>query len=100
MRFVFLVAVEADTGAMALEARDQWKPLSYPKEAPVKHWPKWAEWLRQLSRPGDTGLGDVIARVIGDENSSAFKAWHLKVFDRECGCKGRQDWLNRNYPIP
>lgn len=100
MRFVFLVAVDADTGAMALEKRAEWKALSYPKEAPVKHWPVWAQYLRQLAKPGDTGLGDVIARTIGYENSGAFKAWHIKVFGKPCGCAGRQASLNRAYPLP
>jgi hypothetical protein len=71
------------------------------KSDPIQthQWPFWAKALKQLSKPEDKGLGDVIARVIGDENSSAFKSWHLETFGKPCGCNGRKSQLNQHYPL-
>ena len=63
------------------------------------HWPVWAKALRQFSNDEDAGIGDVVARIIGDENSLAFKAWHLKTFGKPCNCVGRQNRWNKLYPL-
>ncbi len=61
--------------------------------------PIWAKALKQFSTPEDKGIGDVVARIIGYENSAKFKAWHLATFGRPCGCNGRQARWNRMYPL-
>ncbi len=66
---------------------------------PRDQWPMWAKALAQFATPEDKGLGDVAARIIGDENSSKFKAWHLATFGRPCGCNGRQKLWNQKYPL-
>lgn len=66
---------------------------------PKKEWPLWAKALKQFATPEDKGIGDVIGRVIGPENSEAFKSWHIKIFGKPCGCTGRQARLNKLYPI-
>ena len=62
-------------------------------------WPMWAKMAKFLARPGDKGIGDVIARTIGHENSAAFKVWFKATFNKDCGCSGRQAEWNRLYPL-
>ncbi len=64
-----------------------------------KHWPPWAVALRQFANPEDKGIGDVVARMIGAENSAAFKLWFKETFNRDCGCNGRQKLWNQTYPL-
>lgn len=70
------------------------------KPQPSSEWPIWARALRQLSKPEDKGIGDVVLRIIGNENSEAFKTWHLKIFNRPCNCDGRLAQWNALYPLP
>lgn len=60
-------------------------------------WPMWAVALEKLAHPGDTGLGDVVARTLGS-GGEAFKVW-FKAFGRDCGCTNRQRRLNALYPL-
>ncbi len=66
---------------------------------PSDQWPLWAKALAMKSTPDDKGIGDVVARMIGDENSATFKAWHLATFGTPCGCNGRQKLWNTKYPL-
>jgi hypothetical protein len=66
---------------------------------PCAQWPWWAQWLATKSTPEDKGVGDVVARMIGDEKSDAFKAWFKATFGKDCGCNGRQAKWNRQYPL-
>jgi len=66
---------------------------------PTEQWPLWAKALRQFSTEDDAGIGDVVARIIGDENSEAFKAWHLKTFGKPCNCTARRNRWNKLYPL-
>ncbi len=75
-----------------------------PKPKPVqpiprKEWPLWAKALAQFSKPEDKGIGDVAARMIGAENSEAFKLWFKATFGKDCGCTGRQARYNLQYPL-
>lgn len=62
-------------------------------------WPIWARGLKLAAAQQDKGIGDVVARLIGDERSQAFKAWCKNTFGKECGCSGRQHRWNRMYPL-
>ena len=62
-------------------------------------WPIWAKALKQFAKPEDKGIGDVVARIIGEEKSSAFSAWYLAMFGKPCNCKGRQARWNKLYPL-
>jgi len=47
----------------------------------------------------DAGVGDTVARLIGDELSEAYAKWFERVTgSRECGCSSRREWLNQRYP--
>jgi len=67
--------------------------------AQLEDWPIWAKALKQFATPQDKGIGDVVARMIGDETSAKFKAWHLATFGKPCGCTGRQKLWNTKYPL-
>ena len=75
------------------------KPKSIFGPLPPEQWPVWVKALRQFSTDEDEGIGDVVYRIIGDENSLAFKAWHLKTFGKECNCTARRNRWNKLYPL-
>ncbi len=66
---------------------------------PRKDWPLWAKALVMIAKPEDKGIGDVVARTIGTENSEAFKKWFKATTGKDCGCTGRQARYNLQYPL-
>lgn len=74
-------------------------PDRYDSKPRNHEWPLWAKALKQFAKPEDAGIGDVVARMIGDENSAAFEAWYLATFGKKCGCKGRRKQWNLKYPL-
>ncbi len=68
-------------------------------QIPRDAWPVWAKGFAWLARSQDKGIGDVVARVIGDENSDKFKAWHRMTFGKPCNCTARQATWNAMYPL-
>ncbi len=71
-----------------------------PDPIPREDWPIWAKALAMLAKPEDKGIGDIVARTIGAENSEAFKKWFKATTGKDCGCTGRQRRLNIEYPLP
>jgi hypothetical protein len=71
-----------------------------PKPIAPAEWPLWAQSLAVFAKRGDAGLGDVVARIIGPIGGDAYKEWHLKIFQRPCGCTEKQGDLNAKYPLP
>jgi len=69
------------------------------RAVPLAEWPLWAKALKLLAKPEDKGIGDVVARTIGDEKSQAFKTWYKTTFKKDCGCAGRRAKWNALYPI-
>ncbi len=67
---------------------------------PPDQWPIWVKALKAMATPEEKGIGDVVARMIGDEKSDAFKAWHLATFGKACNCTARRELWNRLYPLP
>ncbi len=77
-------------------------PISKPKDHPAvaySEWPLWTRALSKLAKPEDRGIGDVVARTIGAENSEAFKKWFKATTGKDCGCTGRQARYNLQYPL-
>lgn len=66
---------------------------------PEDKWPLWAKAIRHFAKPEDRGIGDVIRRNFGDENSERFKKWYKATFNKDCGCTGRQARWNRMYQL-
>ncbi len=78
----------------------QQHPNKVPQSIPRDQWPIWAKALARLAKPEDKGIGDVAARMIGAENSEAFKKWYKATTGKSCGCNGRQRRWNIEYPLP
>ncbi len=74
------------------------RPISI-QPIPRKDWPLWAKGLAMMSKAEDKGIGDVVRRLIGEENSEAFKKWFKSTTGKDCGCTGRQRRWNIEYPL-
>ncbi len=70
-----------------------------PQPIPRKDWPLWTKALAMIAKPEDKGVGDIVARTIGAENSEAFKKWFKATTGKDCGCTGRQRRWNIEYPL-
>lgn len=81
--------------------RNNWTdPVSYAQRGlKSPNWPILLQPLKLLAKEGDRGLGDIAFRVIGEANSAKYKAWHLKIFGKPCGCNERQATLNEEFPL-
>lgn len=64
-------------------------PVKYP--LPREEWPTWAKGIAMLGNKTDKGVGSTIERIIGPFGGDAFKAWHQKIFNRECHCTQRRE---------
>jgi len=62
------------------------------------HWPLFAKKALEMAQPGEKGVGDTIARIVGPIGGNAFKAWYHKVTGGSCTCGKRQIELNKAYP--
>ena len=69
------------------------------KETNRPEWPLVLQPMKLLAKPEDTGLGDIVERLIGPIGGEAFKAWYLKTFGKACGCEMRKESWNRRYPL-
>ena len=63
--------------------------IEYPR------WPRILKLIASRRKPGESGLGDTIHRLIpkSDELIARLKAWGI-----DCGCRDRVIWLNLRYP--
>ncbi len=104
--------VEADNALGAIESRKagegiaiaeqtSWRAMSVGRPVSIlpAEWPMWAKALSQFATPDDKGIGDVVARTIGAENSEAFRKWYKATTGKDCGCTGRQRRWNIEYPL-
>lgn len=63
---------------------------------PFDQWPLFARLLAKGRGPGDVGLGDTIARIIGD-TGERFKRVYKRLTGSDCGCANRQAKLNERF---
>lgn len=70
-----------------------------PAPPPPIPWPLPLQPLKLLAIPSDTGLGDIVERIVGPIGGDAFKAWHLRIFGKPCGCQQRKEAWNQMYPL-
>ncbi len=86
--------------AVYAELSNKFSPrTSQIQPIPRKEWPMWAKALAMIAKAEDKGIGDVVARTIGAENSEAFKKWFKATTGKDCGCTGRQRRWNIEYPL-
>ena len=62
-------------------------------------WPAWMKALGLLARPGERGIGDIVARTVGPLGGDAFKRWYKNISGKDCDCPKRQAAWNRRYPL-
>ena len=78
-----------------------WKDYFVSTGPPVQmakpSWPIWAKAVALGKTDSDAGVGDTVERLIGKENSEAFKAFYKKTFGKVCGCNGRKNEWNAKY---
>lgn len=80
---------------------DPGSPPSPPepvKPIPRSEWPIWAKGFALLANKEDIGIGSTIERMIGTDNSEAFKVWYKATFGTDCGCSGRKAQFDQLYP--
>jgi hypothetical protein len=99
MHSAFLPSKARQTGiALATSFIAVAAPLTRVRAVPSQDWPRWAKDIEKDRQATDAGLGDTVARIIGNTKSAAFKNWFQQIFGKSCGCAERQRWLNQRYP--
>lgn len=94
------VAVECYDGNEIFRNRFTDPPAQIERTGkPTPNWPLLLQPLRLLAKPGDKGLGDIVARTVGPIGGAAYKIWYERIFGRPCGCSERQNTLNLEYPL-
>ncbi len=63
------------------------------------NWPLVLQSFKLMAKDTDRGLGDIIERIVGPIGGDLYKAWHLKIFGKPCGCSDRQASLNEEFPL-
>jgi uncharacterized Zn finger protein (UPF0148 family) len=56
-------------------------------------------WVKLFRTPDDRGLGDTVERLLARAGARKIKSW-LERVGIDCGCTGRQKWLNEQHPYP
>ena len=64
----------------------------------LREWPIWAKTVSLARSEKDKGVGDTIARTIGIVGGHKYREWFKRITGRECGCRERQDNLNKLFP--
>ncbi len=73
------------------------KPAELPVAVPRGQWPILIRMLADQASGADGGVGDTLERLAPDEAKRMAAA--LKAAGIDCGCSGRQAWLNARYPL-
>ncbi|NOS70042.1 MAG: hypothetical protein HOP33_08935 [Verrucomicrobia bacterium] len=74
--------------------------LDSPNPKAISEWFLPLRLLARQRKPGEIGIGDTAARLIGAVGGEQFKLWYHIVFKRDCKCPDRQAWLNAHWPYP
>jgi hypothetical protein len=91
---------ESDYGRQIMIPSLPQKFKSNIQEIPHEEWPLAIRLFISASRkPSDTGLGDIVERIIGPIGGEEFKRWYKTIFGKDCGCGQRKQWLNGRYPL-
>lgn len=72
--------------------------LTAPSPVPPADWPLRAKAVAKLRKKAEAGVGDTIARLIGERNSALWEKAVIAITGKPCRCKGRRARLNRLFP--
>ncbi len=73
-------------------------PVEIPKPIPREQWPRAARLIAWRKRDGETGVGDTLARILGNVGADGLAHWYEKITGHDCGCANRQAKLNAIFP--
>lgn len=93
------IAVRCDEGGAVFRNKLTDPPSFLSRGMKSPDWPMILRPFKLMAKEGDRGLGDIVLRVIGPSNSTAFKSWFKSIFGKDCGCDKRQITLNQEYPL-
>ena len=82
----------------ALSASGAFDPSTRGRYNQAK-WPLPTRLLVKMRAEGDRGIGDIVARTVAPIGGDAFKKAFQEITGRDCNCEGRQEILNRYYPL-
>jgi hypothetical protein len=60
-------------------------------------WPLFITGISWLRTKEDKGIGDTVKHALSYMGGTQFE-WVMKRLGVDCGCGGRQEWLNAVYP--
>ena len=83
--------------------KELWNEVEEPppkrrEPLPVEQWPWFARAITQLASVEDKGLGDTIHRHLARFGADAVTKVYRRLVGKDCGCKDRQERLNRLFP--
>ncbi len=84
----------AERTRIAAESRQPNDPLPVPAPIPFDKWPRLARLIAWRKRDGETGVGDTLARILGNVGADAMAHWYEKITGHDCGCADRRAKLN------
>jgi hypothetical protein len=64
---------------------------------PRERWSLAARIIARAAKPGEHGIGDTLARLIGPPGE-IWKRWYKRITGADCRCGDRQAKLNAMYP--
>ena len=79
----------------ATNARPSIAPRSPVQPVPRDKWPIGVKLIAEARKPGDTGVGDTVHRLI--PKADELIAW-MKRIGIDCGCADRRAALNQRFP--
>ncbi len=85
------------------DSQNQSASLFLPAEpnrlaAVIASQPKVIKWIGRRRHPGEAGIGDTLARMLGGETSERFARWFARLGGSSCGCAQAKQWLNEKFP--
>lgn len=60
-------------------------------------WPVRVRLVGRFRREGEKGVGDTLARMLGQVGGEVWKRWYKRLTGQDCACKDRQAKLNAKY---
>lgn len=71
---------------------------AYPHPHNQRYWPRLARLVAALRKPGETGVGDTLARVFRLIGAKSMAHAYTLLTGEDCGCSQRQRKLNERWP--
>lgn len=60
--------------------------------------PPWIKLIKSQAVKGEIGVGDTMERLIKSIGLDKFAQLYTYILKKNCGCKNRKDYYNKEYP--